>query len=89
MHTEGEEDDFIKERPCRTSASQVWRIWALFQLFGVILALVWLFFGDFQSSLEIFSHFLWRFSVIVLVYGDFQSFFLEIFGHFMKIFVAD
>ena len=60
MDEEGE-DDFIKERPRRISASQVWRIWALFQLFLDNPDRVWLFFGDFQTSLGIFSHFLWRF----------------------------
>ena len=57
----------------RTCASQVWRIWPLFELFLDNSALVWLFCRDFQSSLEILSHFL----------GDFQSFSLEIFSRFL------
>ena len=89
---EEDEDDFIEDRPHRACASQVWRIWPLFELFLDNLALVWLFCRDFQSSLEILSHFLgdfqsfslkifipflWRFSVVF--FGDFQSFF---FGDF-------
>ena len=84
MDTEGEEVAFIKERPRRTRASQVWRIWPLFELFLDNLALVWLFCGDFQSCLEIFSP-LWRFSVIF--FGDFQSIFVWRFSvDFLEIF---
>ena len=89
---EEEEDDFVKERPQRTSASQVWRIKPLFVLFLDYVALVCLFFGYFRSCLEIFSH-VWRFSVILFgdfqsfFFGDFQSFFLEIFSRiFLEIF---
>ena len=85
MDTEGEEVAFIKERPRRTRASQVWRIGPLFELFLDNLVLVWLFFLDFQS----------------FFFGDFQSFclgdfqsgicrfsvvFFEIFSRFMDIF---
>ncbi len=75
---EEEEDDFVMERPQRTSASQVWRIRLLFQQFLDNLALVRLFCGDFRSCLDIFSHFLWRFSVFFCLeifsrfFGDFQ-----------------
>ena len=37
---EEEEDDFIEDRPHRACASQVWRIWPLFELFLDNLALV-------------------------------------------------
>ena len=59
---EEDEDDFIQERPQRTCASQVWRIWPLFELFLDNPALVWLFCRDFLSSLEIFCRFLEIFS---------------------------
>ena len=66
------------ERPPRKSASQVWRIWPLFELFLDNLALVWLFCREFLSSLEIFSRFLEIFSR-----------FMKIFSRFVEIFVAD
>ena len=59
---EEDEDDFIEDRPHRACASQVWRIWPLFELFLDNVALVWLFCRDFQSSLEIFCRFLEIFS---------------------------
>ena len=70
---EEDEDDFIEDRPHRACASQVWRIWPLFELFLDNLGLVWLFCRDFLSSLEIFCCFLEIFSSSC---GDFR------FGYF-------
>ena len=77
---EEDEDDFIEARPHRTCASQVWRLWRLFEQFLDNLALVWLFCRDFLPSLDIFCRFLDIFS---RYYGDFQSF---LFGDFQSFF---
>ena len=78
MDKEGEEDDFMKERPRRTNASQVWRFRALITHYIDISGCVWLSSGDIRFRLEIFSP-IWRFSVL---------FDLEIFGSIWRLCVV-